>query len=239
MRIKKIIIIIFTIVVLYLLYFIILANVSNNKALSGTKNYVNIKIDKEDSLVFKKTELVNLKPVYVMKHNFRNDIKCFKYKTHYQLYITKLEMSKDISLHQLITLKEKSSKQSSMHSYEVISSGGLYDFLFLGEKTDMIDKIIFNLDGNIKQLRKHIFNKNFVSYYLPVSSFSLRYYEDSPIDIFFGCKETLLGRETYSIMISFYKIHKSLYVLILIPDKNEMNLDGDLFGKIMNDNSKE
>jgi hypothetical protein len=40
-------------------------------------------------------------------------------------------------------------------------------------------------------------------------------------------------------MISFYKIHKSLYVLILIPDKNEMNLDGDLFGKIMNDNSKE
>jgi len=39
------------------------------------------------------------------------------------------------------------------------------------------------------------------------------------------------------LMISFYKMHKSLYVLIFIPNKNDMNLEGDLLGKIMNDNT--
>jgi hypothetical protein len=96
------------------------------------------------------------------------------------------------------------------------------------------------LTGDRSQIKKIIYNKNFVSYYLPVSTFSLRYGEDAPTDIFFGGKETLTGgRNTYPLMISFYKIHKFLYVLILIPDINELNLEDDLFGKIMNDNSND
>ena len=88
-------------------------------------------------------------------------------------------------------------------------------------------------------MQRNVYSKNFISYYLPVNSFSLRYSEKEPIDIFFGGNETLIGRETYPLMISFYKIHKSLYVLLLIPDNTEMNLDGALLGKIMNDNSIE
>ena len=124
-----------------------------------------------------------------------------------------------------------------MHTYHDYSRGGVFDFEILGEKITKVNKIIFSLTGDGKLIQRNVYNKNFVSYYLPVSTFSLKYGEDAPTDIFFGGNETLLGRGTYPLMISFYKIHKSLYVLILIPDKNEMNLEGDLFGKIMNDNS--
>jgi hypothetical protein len=212
--------------------------VTNNDFLSDTRNCSIDKIDKVDTILFKKTELENLKSNYVMKFNFRNDIKCYKYKNINNLYITKLNLSKDTILKKLMSFREEVSSQSSIiHSYEIFSNKGVYDFLFLREKMIAVNKIIFSLKGKFKQQKKYIYNKNFVSYYLPVSTFSLRYGEDAPTDIFFGGKETLLGRGTYPLMISFYKIHKSLYVLILIPDKNEMNLEGDLFGKIMNDNS--
>jgi hypothetical protein len=124
-----------------------------------------------------------------------------------------------------------------MHTYDHFSDDNKYDLFILGENIPKVDTVIFSLTGDGEQIQKNVYNKNFVSYYLPVSTFSLRYGENAPTDIFFGGKETLIGRQQYPLMISFYKKQKSLYVLIFIPNKNKMDLEGDLIGKIMNDNS--
>lgn len=213
-------------------------NINLNSQLNTT-NCANQSFDKTDSILFKKEELKNIKSNFVLKSTYRNDIKSFSYSKHNAIYYTKIDLLSDIPMDQFIWFREKSTSTTVMHTYNVFSSNGEYDFNILGEKTHIVNKVIFSLIGNGKLLQRNVYNKNFVSYYLPVNSFSLRYGEKEPIDIFFGGNETLLGRETYPLMISFYKIHKSLYVLILISDKNEINLEGDLFGKIMNDNSKE
>jgi len=211
-------------------------NSNLNSQLNSTYSY-NQRFDKTDSILFKKDEFKNIKSRFILKSNYRNDIKCFEYKKNNLIYYTKIDLLKDIQMDQFIWFREKSTSTTVMHSYDKFSLAGVYDFYTFGEKTHTVNKIIFSLIGDGKLLQRNVYNKNFVSYYLPVNSFSLRYGENEPIDIFFGGKETLLGRETYPLMISFYKTHKSLFVLLLIPDKDEMNLDGALFGKIMNDNS--
>jgi hypothetical protein len=214
---------------------------SNDKFFLNSKYLFNEKFDKEDSILFKTDELSNMKSILVLKSTYRNDIKCFKFKKQNTIYYTKIDLVNDIPMDQFIWYREKVTRTSTNHSYAKLASGD-YDLLTFGEKVGKVKKIIFSLTGDGNQIQRNVYNKNFVSYYLPVSTFSLRYGEDAPIDIFFGGREFLFGfgaRSNYTIMISFYKIHKSLYVLILIPDKNEMNLEGDLFGKIMNDNSKD
>ncbi len=205
--------------------------------MSNSEYYYNLKFNKEDSILFKTSGLKMLKSDLTLRSNYRNDIKCFYYNNQGKLYITKIDLKYDIPMDKFIWFRELPTTETNMHSYDKFS-GRDFDFKIIGEKIPMVSKIIFSLTGNGNKIQRNVFNKNFVSYYLPVSTFSIRYGENSPTDIFFGGKETLSGgRNTYPLMISFYKIKKTLYVMILIPTKNEMNLEGDLFGKIMNDNS--
>jgi len=178
-----------------------------------------------------------MKSVFVIKSTFRNSIKCFNYKNQGKLHFTKIDLVRDIPMDQFIWFREKHTSTTTMHTYFDLNRNA-FEFMIRGEKVDSVSKIIFSLIGNGNQIQRNVFNKNFVSYYLPVCNFSLRYGENFPTDIFFGGKEVLFGRRNmYPLMISFYKMHKSLYVLIFIPNKNDMNLEGDLLGKIMNDNT--
>ena len=139
---------------------------------------------------------------------------------------------------QFIWFRDKGTSTTTMHTYHVLNGNGNgNEFKLRGEKVNKVDTIIFSLTGDGSKIQRNVYNKNFVSYYLPVSSFSLRYGEDAPTDIFFGGKEIIFGgRKEYPLMLSFYKIHKSLYVIVLIPNINKMNLKGDLLGKIINYN---
>ena len=241
MKSKKIIIVglLLVIGVSFIIFRFVKANKLNQNSMAISKYCYNENFDKEDSSLFKNLDIKKMKSVLVLKSNFRNNIKCFDYYNQGKLYLIKTDLINDIPMDQFICFREVATEETIMHTYSKFSMGGKFDFLILGEKIPKINKIIFSLTGDGSHIKKNVYNKNFVSYYLPVSTFSLRYGEDEPTDIFFGGKETLsVGRNTYPLMISFYKIHKSLYVLILIPDKKEMNLDGDFFGKIMNDNSK-
>jgi len=222
----------------FIIYRAIEANKLGQNSMSNSTYYYNEKIDKEDSTLFKDIELKKMKLLLVLKSSFRNKIKCFDYDNRGKLYLVKIDLINNISMDQFIWFREKASMETTMHSYSNFSGGSKFDFLILGEKIPKVNKIIFSLTGDGNQITKNVYNKNFVSYYLPVSTFSLRYGEDTPTDIFFGGKETLFGgRDTYPLMISFYKLHKTLFVMVIIPNENEMNLEGDLFGKIMNDNS--
>lgn len=209
-----------------------------HNSIQNSKYYYDINFDKEDSVLFKESSMRMLKPIFVLKSNYRNDIKSFDYNNQCKLQLIKVDLNEDISMERLIEFRKVPSEETTMHTYDDFSKGGSYDFLILSEKIPKANKIIFCLDGDDKYASKRVFNKNFVSYYLPISTFSIRYGEKEPVDIFLGGKEIAFGiRIKYPLMVSFYKTQKSLYVMILIPNKNEMNLDGDLLRNIMDDNS--
>ena len=217
---------------------IITADKLNENSMLNSEYCYHEKFNMEDSTLFNNLGLKKMNLIFVLKSNYRNPIKCYDYNNQGKLFLTKIDLINNIPMDKFIWFREVFSYESTMHSYCDFSSGNKFDFSILGEKIAKVNKIIFSLTGDGTQIQKNVFNKNFVSYYLPVSTFSLRYGENAPTDIFFGGKETLFGgRDTYPLMISFYKKKKYLYILILIPNENEMNLEGDLLGKIMNDNS--
>lgn len=194
--------------------------------------------DKEDSTLFKKTALIKIKPIRVYKSNYRNDIKCFDYADLGKLLLVKIDLLNDSPLSRLIEFRKAASDETTMHTYSKIIGGDGFECYMLEEKITKVDKVIFNFSGDKKQLQKKIFNRNFCSFYLSASSLSIRYGADAPTDIFFGGKEHLLGRNSYPVMVSFYKKQKSLYILFLIPKSNQTNLNVNLIGDIMNDNEK-
>lgn len=218
---------------------IITADKLNEESMLNSEYCYHEKFDMEDSALFNSFGLKRMSLILILKSNYRNPIKCYDYNNQGKLYLTKIDLMSNIPMHRFIYFREVPSYETTMHTYSNFSLENKFDFLILGEKTSKVNKVIFSLTGDSMQIHKNVFNKNFVSYYLPVSTFSLRYDENAPTDIFFGGKETLFGRRnTYPLMISFYKKKNSLYVLILIPNKNEMNLKGDVLGKIMNDNTR-
>jgi len=222
--------------VMFIGYRFIMAEIMNRNSLENSRYIYNQKFDKEDSTLFKSAAFGKMKSIFNLESNYRNSLKSFEYDSLGILYYTKIDLENDLPMDQFIMFQEKSTTTSVMHTYDKLN-GNKNDFYVLDEKVPKIDKIIFSLTGDGDQIHRNAYTRNFISYYLPVNTFSLRYGEEAPIDIFFGGKEIAANtRVDYPLMLSFYKVHKALYVLILIPTHPVMTLEADLFGKIMNDN---
>jgi hypothetical protein len=206
----------------------------------ANKQYLHdAKINSDDSILFKSNELKYLNPNLVINSTYRNEIRCFNYRSICDIYYTKIDLSKDILMNQFIRFRERFTNITTMHVYDDLSKNSVYDFKILGEKVAVVDSVIFSFTGDGNKLKRFCYNKNFISYYLPVSSFSLRYGTDAPTDIYFGTPTEIFGffRREYPLMFAFYKRHKSLYVVLVISDKGTMHLDADFLETIMNDNS--
>lgn len=207
--------------------------------MANSKYLYDAKLNSDDSILFKYNELKYLSPNLVIKSTYRNEIRSFNYRNDCDIYYTKIDLSKDIPLEQFVRFREEFTNVTTMHPYDNLSRKSVYDFEILGEKVAVVDSVIFSLTGDGKKIKRICYNKNFISYYLPVSSFSLRYGTDAPTDIYFGTPTLIFGffRREYPLMFAFYKRHKSFYVVLVISDKNAMHLDADFLETIMNDNS--
>lgn len=223
--------------IIFIFYRLRIGGIMNRNSLENSHFAYNQKFDKEDSTLFNDVALNKMKSKFVLESNYRNSIKSFDYDSLGILYYTKIDLENNLPMDQFIMFQEKSTTTSTMHPYHKLN-GNKNEFYVLGEKVPIIDKIIFCLTGDGSQIHRNVYNQNFTSYYLPVKTFSLRYGEEAPIDIFFGGKEICANtRVAYPLMFSFYKVQKSLYVLILIPTDPVMNLEGDLLKKMMNEKS--
>lgn len=229
-----IIALIFAIFGVIIVYRIIKASKITAHSIANSDYLYHEKLNSEDSIIFRSTELQYLNPNLVIKSTFRNDIRCFNYRNICDIYYTKIDLSKDIPMEQFMRFQEEPTKVTIMHPYDDLSKELSYDFKILGEKIPIVDSVIFSLTGDGKQIKRICYNKDFISYYLPVSSFSLRYGKDAPTDIYFGTPSSIFGRSEYPLMIAFYKRYKSFYVVLVISDEDRMQLDADFLGKIMN-----
>lgn len=221
--------------ILFIIYRLRIADELIQESIDNSHFTYNQKFDKEDSTLFNSIALGIMKSRFILESNYRNPLKAFDYDSLGILYYTKINLENDLPMDQVIMFQEKSSTTPTMHQYYELD-GNRNEFSVLCEKTpNKIDKIIFSLNEKWKLEQRNVYNANFISYYLPVSSFSVRYCEEAPIDIFFGGFESINNtRVAYPLMFSFYKIQKSLYVFILIPQRAFINIESDLFEKIIN-----
>jgi len=203
-------------------------------SMANSKYLYDAKLNSDDSILFKSDELKYLKPNLVIKSTYRNEIRCFNYRSIGDIYYTKIDLSKDIPLEQFVRFREEFTDVTTMHLYDNLSKESVFDFNIRGEKVAIVDSVILSLTGDVKQIKRICYNQNFISYYLPVSSFSLRYGQDAPTDMYFGTPSILFWRGEYPLMFAFYKRNKSFYVVLVIPINKGMQLETDFLGTIMN-----
>lgn len=229
---KKYIIIISVIVVIGIAFTAIkkVNNVTSNQDFS--QNY----LDSEDSLVIKKDMLKNIEIKKIVKSNLRNSIKFYRYKKIFNLYITKIDIKKDVNMEDVLQFNEAITSPNSFVVYTNLQSNKDYNIKFLGEKIDPASSIIFSMAGNGDKLKKIVYNKNFISYCLPLYTFSLQYDSKSnPIDAFVGAKESkIITKEGVPFIISFYKKGKSIYLFLMTPVSESTKLDPNILSEFIN-----
>jgi hypothetical protein len=186
-------------------------------------SYLPNQLDKEDSLFFKSNIIKHFVVKEVIKNEYREKLKYFEYKKLYNFYYTKIPLKKYIPIDQFINFKEKVSEKTSGETYTFLTSTADYDVGFRIAKLEPIIKIFFSMTGEMDEMRRTVYTKDLVSYYLPLYSFSLRYEdEDNPVDILVEEKKSnIFNREGFPFVISFYKKQNFLYVFLISPiDKN-------------------
>jgi len=209
----------------------------NKESMKSSNVSYNQGFTEGDSAIFRNSALGHMKNFFIETSNYRNNVTCHYFKKQARILYTRIDLKNEIPLDQLILIREKTTSQSDMHTYSVFDSDG-YDLRIRGEKTlKKVDSLIFCLSGNPDKLQKTVFSKNFVAFYSPVSTFSLRYGEEYPVDIYFGADESFFGtKSTYPLIISFYRKGKSLYEILIIPEENNIIFDVHLLKEILKEN---
>lgn len=228
---KLIIFIFFTLIVIF--FFFISKDVNES---SQKFNFDNKTIDFEDSLILKKKILKDIEVKKVAKSSVRNTIKFYRYKKQFNMYITKINLYEDKSLDNVIYFNEEITSTSSFVTYINLQSNSFYNIKFRAEKLESVSKIIFSMTGNGQELKKVVFNKDFISYCLPLHTFSLQYDDkNNPIDIFIATDTpSIISKKGVPFIISFYKKEKSIYLFLITPIEKNTELGENILSELVN-----
>lgn len=229
---KKYILIIVAICVLLFIFYRI------NKHANSVMSQIDISeknIDREDSLLFRKSMYGKITVETVVKSKTRNPIKYYKYNNQYNLYITKIDIKNDTTMDNFILFNEEITSPNSFVPYLNLQSNKLYDVKFRDEKSEIVSKIIFSMAGDGKKLKRIVYNKNFISYSLPLYSFSLQYENiKNPVDIFVGAKSSrIFDKKGVPFIVSFYKKEKSIYLILMTPINEETKMSENILDEFI------
>lgn len=135
----------------------------------------------------------------------------------------------------MISFENELTSQDSFVPYLILPSSKSYSVKFRDEKSAPISKLFVSLSGNHEQLKKIVHNEYFISYSLPLTTFSLQYEnKNNPIDVFvFANGSNLLFRKKVPFVVSFYKKEKSVYFLLMTPIDNETKMNQNVFEEII------
>lgn len=229
---KKYILITIAIIILIFVF----KAINDVNEVSSRQDYSQNNFDFEDSLILKKEKLKYMKIETVVKSSLRNAIKFYRYKKLYNLYITKINLQKDISMDNIIYFNEEITSPNSFVVYTGLQSNSIYKIKFRAEKTKPVSKIIFSMAGKVEKLKRVVYNKDFISYYLPLYTFSLQYEDKSnPIDIFVGTDTPrIITKQGVPFIVTFYKKEKSIYLLLITPIEKGTVLDENILSEFIN-----
>lgn len=229
---KKFVIVVVIISIVLVIFFLI------NKDATNLMHDVDISeknLDKEDSLLIRKSMLDKVSVENVLKTKTRNPIKYYKYKELYNLYLTRIDINNNSTMDKFVLFNEEITSPNSFIPYWNLQSNKFYNVKFRDEKVDMVSKIIFSMAGKGKELKKVVYNENFVSYCLPLYTFSLQYEtKNNPIDVYIGARKSdILNKKGGPFIISFYKKEKHIYLILLTPINEETKLDEKILGEFI------
>ncbi|HWB28383.1 MAG TPA: hypothetical protein VG738_23085 [Chitinophagaceae bacterium] len=106
----------------------------------------------DDSNLISEEYLKNIKVIEICQSRYRNPISLLKFNTKYNLVIYKINLSVELPLSAIVSLKMQSEDISSGYSYMQIYSGNLNlffkDVLSKGDSIMPANKIILTLSGD-------------------------------------------------------------------------------------------
>ena len=179
--------------------------------------------------------LEKFKVVKVAKSNLRNTIKHYEYNNKYNFYVTKIDIKEDVPMDKFILFNEEITSPSPSVTYMNLQSIKLFDISFRAEKVDVVSKIIFSMAGDGKKLKRIAYSRDFISYSLPLYTFSLQYEsKNNPIDVYVGVQSSRIhSKKGVPFIISFYKKEKSIYLILMTPINEETKMNENILGEFI------
>ena len=144
----------------------------------------------EDSTLIAKQYWSMLKPDQVYNRGNGALVSFLLFDNQYHLITYKIDLTKDQSLKDLVKIRHTFDYRSTGKIYTVVEPADFYSFQFLSSATKPVSEIFLTLADH--SLLPEM-NDSIINYHLLCHTFSIRYGQEEPIDIFLSGKEGLLG----------------------------------------------
>lgn len=229
---KKYILILIAIIILLLIF----RAIKKVDDVTAEFDFTENKFDKDDSNIIKKNMLEKFKVINVAKSKLRNTFKHYEYDNKYDFYLTKIDIKEDVEMDKLVLFNEEITSISSFVTYINIHSIKLFEVSFRAGKVDTASKIIFSMAGDGKKLKRIAYSRDFISYSLPLYTFSLQYEsKNNPIDVHVGVQSSRIhSKKGVPFIVSFYKKEKSIYLILMTPINEETKMNESVLGEFIN-----
>jgi hypothetical protein len=167
-------------------------------------------ISRQDSNLIAPKYRNELKVVEVRRSKVRDDIAILSIGEQYTIILQRLKLSPSSPLTKAIHATEATMSRSTMVTYSIINLGDFSYQCKAGNVETATDLFLTLSGGAVKKLRQ---NDSLVSYSLRVRDMSLRYGEDSPVDIYMTIKEGFIRK---AVPMNFMLLKKNNAVFFIV-----------------------
>lgn len=180
------------------------------------------KMTKEDSSLIPAQYYHRLRTTRVLNTKFRSHITELNFDKKYAIFIYKLDSLGQISLSDSINLTNANVSQSNLISYSVIDVS-YYTFKFkAGRDIKNPSRIFLTFSGD--SIPQSVITDSIISYNFRLSSMSIKYREQAPVDILIEGKSDGFSKLNISTNVLFLKKNRSTYFLMMTSDDTKISL---------------
>ncbi|TSJ42673.1 hypothetical protein FO440_00330 [Mucilaginibacter corticis] len=155
-----------------------------------------------------------------LKTRNREPVSTYVYDNKFQVIVIKVRLLHNLSLHQILNLKNETSNQRMNAVYSSLPSNNSMTINLKAGKEIMASTVHFDFNGGI--MNTVMESGNVYCYSYSFDSFSIRY-DDEPYDIVATGDKKLSQIQT-----AFIKKDKSLYIILLNADDPKIQMEPNL-----------
>lgn len=132
-----------------------------------------------DSMLFRESALKDLASICMTTSDTRYDLKELKYKEDILLFYTPIVLDRDMALDEVLVFQVLKTPRAST------PSSFFEPFSLRISKTQPrhVDSIVCNYTGEVDLLKETRYSDDFISYYMPIKTFAVRYGINKPVDM--------------------------------------------------------
>jgi hypothetical protein len=146
----------------------------------------------------------------------------------YSLIMTRLKLTDQIPVPNMVNFQNKSTDRSTMVTYSIVDNNAFKFHYNISESPKPVSKVYLTIYGDSIQRNER--NDSITSYSCSCKNLSIRYGEDDPVDIFVESDKNFPDGVPLSIL--FYRKNNGLYFLLLSPN-DKMTIDSQLLSDLV------